>query len=76
MTLDKHKLDGIAQIKSKTLSTENFEALLIAAGYKRLGAAPAQGKRIKIWWSHAEHRRIEAIYSPDGEVAITAYHVD
>ena len=76
MTLDKHKLDGIPQIKSKTLSTEKFESLLAAAGYKRLGTAPAQGQRLKTWWSHVEHRRIEAIYSLDGKIAITAYLVE
>lgn len=76
MTLDKHKLEGIPQISSKTLSTENFEALLTNAGYTRLGTAPAQGKRIKTWWGHNTHRRIESIYSPDGKIAITAYHVD
>ena len=76
MTLDKHKLDGIPQIKSKTLPAEKFESLLAAAGYKRFGAAPAQGNRLKIWWSHVEYRRIEAIYSPDSKVAITVYHVE
>ena len=76
MTLDKHKLDGIPQIESKTLAVEDFETLLKTAGYTRLGQAPAQGKRIKVWWSHNFHRRIEAIYSPDGRTAITAYHVD
>ncbi len=49
MILDKHKLDGVEQIKSKTLSTEKFEFLIGASGYKKLGAAPAQGKRIKTW---------------------------
>ena len=48
MTLDKHKLDGIAQITAKTLPAENFEALLLGAGYQRLGSAPARGNRIKV----------------------------
>ncbi len=76
MTLDKHKLDGIPQITSKILPVEKFEALLTNEGYQRVGSAPAQGNRIKAWWSHLQHRRIEAIYSPDGKFAITAYHVD
>ncbi|MEO0456300.1 MAG: hypothetical protein AAF152_06900 [Cyanobacteria bacterium P01_A01_bin.114] len=76
MTLDKHKLDGIPQIESKTLPTETFESLLTGAGYTKLGTAPAKGNRIKSWWMHLTYRRIEAIYSPDGEIAITAYHVD
>lgn len=75
MTLDKHKLEGIPQIKEKILPAENFETLLNEAGYTKLGEAPAKGKRIKIWWAHKTHRRIEAIYSTDRKVAITAYHV-
>lgn len=75
MTLDKHKLDGIPQITAKTLPTEDFEALLLQEGYHQTGSAPARGNRLKVWWSHPKHRRIEAIYSPDGKVAITAYHV-
>jgi hypothetical protein len=74
MTLDKHKLDGVEQITSKTLPANQFDGLLIEAGYSRLGSAPAQGDRLKVWWSHDEFRRVEAIYSPDGKVAITAYH--
>ncbi|MEO0758879.1 MAG: hypothetical protein AAFY78_18635 [Cyanobacteria bacterium J06648_16] len=76
MTLDKHKLDGIPQITAKTLPREQFEKLLKDEGYQRLGVAPARGKRIKVWWRHDQHRRIEAIYSPDETVAITAYHVE
>ncbi|MDX2212406.1 MAG: hypothetical protein SFY66_03870 [Oculatellaceae cyanobacterium bins.114] len=74
MTLDKHKLDGIAQITVKTLSAPEFEALLIKAGYTQIGTAPAKGNRIKTWWTHKVFRRIETIYSADGMTAITAYH--
>jgi hypothetical protein len=76
MTLDKHKLDGVEQITVRTMPTELFDGLLTQAGYSRTGSAPAQGNRLKAWWSHLEFRRIEVIYSPDGAVAITAYHVD
>ena len=76
MTLDKHSLDGIEQITAKTLPIEEFEKLLIDAGYQRLGSAPAKGKRVKIWWRHDTYRRSESIYSPDETVAITAYHVE
>jgi len=75
MTLDKHKLDGIAQITAKTLPSTEFELLLLTAGYGKIGMAPAQGNRMKVWWTHSTFRRIEAIYSADGIVAITAYHV-
>jgi len=75
MTLDKHKLDGLAQITAKTLPSTEFELLLLTAGYGKIGTAPAQGNRLKVWWTHSTFRRIEAIYSADGIVAITAYHV-
>jgi len=76
MTLNKHKLDGIPQIAAKTLPSQEFDGLLGDAGYTKIGSASAKGNRIKIWWSHSAFRRIEAIYSPDGAIAITAYHVD
>jgi hypothetical protein len=76
MTLDKHKLDGIPQITAKILPSPEFETLLTDAGYTKIGTASAKGNRIKTWWSHSTFRRIEAIYSPDGAIAITAYHVD
>lgn len=76
MTLDKHKIDGVPQITARILPTEEFDALLIQAGYSKIGSAPAQGNRLKAWWSHPTFRRVEAIYSPDGAIAITAYHVD
>jgi hypothetical protein len=75
MTLDKHQLDGISQITAKTLLSTEFELLLLTAGYGKIGTAPAQGNRMKVWWTHPTFRRIEAIYSADGIVAITAYHV-
>lgn len=75
MTLDKHQLEGIPQITEKTLPIDDFEQLLDAAGYQRLGEAPAKGNRIKIWWRHETYRRIESIYSGDRKVAITAYHI-
>jgi hypothetical protein len=75
MTLDKHKLEGIAQITAKTLPSTEFELLLLTAGYGKIGTAPAQGNRLKVWWTHPTFRRIEAIYSADGIVAITVYHV-
>lgn len=75
MTLDRHELDGIPRITARVLPTEEFEVLLVNAGYHKVGSAPARGNRIKVWWQHPIHRRIESIYSSDGQVAITAYHV-
>jgi hypothetical protein len=75
MTLDRHKIDGVAQITARTLPTAEFDLLLIQAGYSKIGSAPAQGNRIKTWWTHPTCNRVEAIYSPDGATAITAYHV-
>jgi hypothetical protein len=76
MTLEKHQLDGIPAITAQTLPASDFDELLLAAGYIKIGTAPAKGKRLKTWWSHPSFRRIEVIYSPDGLIAITAYHVD
>lgn len=75
MTLDKHQIDGIPQITKKILPSTEFELLLLTAGYEKVGIAPAQGNRLKVWWTHTTFRRVEAIYSPDGKTAITAYHV-
>jgi hypothetical protein len=75
MTLDRHKIEGVPQITVKVLPAETFDDRLVEAGYLKIGTAPAQGNRLKSWWSHPIHPRVEAIYSPDGSVAITAYHV-
>jgi hypothetical protein len=76
MTLDKHTIDGIEPITRKILPAQEFDQMLIQAGYNKIGTAPAQGNRIKTWWTHPSYARVESIYSPDGKVAITAYHVD
>jgi hypothetical protein len=76
MTLDRHTIDGVPQITVRVLPAPEFDGLLMQAGYRKIGSAPAQGNRIKAWWTHSTHARVEAIYSPDGAVAITAYHVD
>jgi hypothetical protein len=76
MTLDKHKIDGVPQITSRTLPAIEFEERLMQAGYSKVGSAPAQGNRIKAWWTHPMFDRVEAIYSPDSAIAITAYHVN
>lgn len=75
MTLDKHKIDGLPQITSRTLPTTEFDTLLTEAGYIRIGSAPAKRNRIKSWWSHPTFARVEVIYSSDNTVAITAYQV-
>lgn len=74
MTLDRHELDGIGKFSSKTLPAEIFEQQMSKAGYSKSASAPAQGKRIKVWWTHAQYRRVESIYSPDLSRVITAYH--
>ncbi len=75
MTLEKHKIDGLPQIASKTLPASEFNKLMLQAGYTQIGSAPARGNRLKIWWNHATYSRVEVIYSLDGAIAITAYHV-
>lgn len=74
MTLDKHHIDGLSPITSKILPAEVFEGLMFNAGYAMVGSAPAKGNRIKVWWNHPNFRRVEAIYSPDRNLVITAYH--
>lgn len=66
MTLDKHKIEGVPQIMSKTLPSEEFDALMVQAGYSQIGSAPAKGNRLKVWWTHPTFEQVEAIYSPDG----------
>lgn len=75
MTLDKHKIDGVPKITVRTLPATEFDAQLLAAGYTKIGTAPAQGNRLKAWWTHPIYTRVEVIYSPDGATALTAYHV-
>lgn len=57
------------------MSASSFDQLMRDAGYEVAGSAPAQGKRIKIWWTHPEYERVESIYSLDKSIVITAYHV-
>jgi hypothetical protein len=75
MTLDKHTIQGLLAFTSKTLPSGEFEKRMINAGYYEVGTAPAQGGRIKIWWSHGSYPRVESIYSSDKSTVITAYHV-
>jgi hypothetical protein len=49
MTLDKHLIDGIPPITSKTLPAEKLNELLTQAGYTLVGTAPAKGNCIKTW---------------------------
>lgn len=75
MTLDKHTIQGLAAFTSKTLPSGEFEKLMINAGYLEVGTAPAQGGRVKVWWSHDDFPRVKSIYSPDKNTVLTAYHV-
>jgi hypothetical protein len=73
MTLDKHTIQGLPAFTTKTLPSSEFEKRMINVGYYEVGTAPAQGGRIKIWWSHAEYPTVESIYSPDKNIVLTAY---
>jgi hypothetical protein len=75
MTLDKHVIQGLPTFTIKTLSSGEFEKMMISAGYIDTGSAPAQGGRIKVWWSHDDYPRVESIYSPNKNTVLTAYHV-
>jgi hypothetical protein len=48
MTLDKHQLDGIGSFSEKVLAANQFEELMMNAGYSQIGTAPAQGQRFKV----------------------------
>lgn len=74
MTLDKHQLDGLIRFDRPTLPAQEFELILTQSGYAQIGSAPAQNRRVKVFWSHTVFRRVEAIYSPDKSIVITAYH--
>ncbi len=76
MTLDKHRIEGLTAIRARVLSTAQFELLMIQAGYNICGSASAKGDRVKIWWVHPKYKRVESIYSPDKQTAITAYHLN
>lgn len=73
MTLNLHEIDGLPGFEYRTISTTAFEQRMKGAGYEIVGSAPARGHRVKVWWTHKKHRRVESIYSRDGTV-ITAYH--
>jgi hypothetical protein len=75
MTLDRHTIQGLSAFTTKTLDKNEFEERMINAGYYEVGTAPAQGGRIKVWWSHEEYPRVESIYTLDKNIVLTAYHV-
>ncbi len=74
MTLNKHRIDGLPRILDRTMSTTKFEPMLTTAGYIKIGTTAAKGNRVKAWWMHPNYRRVEVIYSYDGNVVVTAYH--
>ena len=76
MTLDKHRIDGLPSILDCIMVTSRFEQLLINAGYAKVGTAPAQGNRLKAWWTHPIYQRVEVIYTADSSIVITSYHVN
>ena len=76
MTLDKHQIDGIGGFAQKVLPASQSESIMIDAGYLQIGSAPAQGRRLKFWWSHASFRTVESIYSTDKSTVITAVYVE
>ncbi len=75
MTLNKHQIQGLPKFKTIVLAAAEFEKIMMDAGYNQSGSAPAQNKRIKIWWVHNDYPRVESIYSSDKNTVITAYHV-
>lgn len=76
MTLNKHLIQGLDPFNAPTIAAATFEQKMNDAGYTNMGSAPAQGKRVKVWWVHSSHPRVESIYSQDMKTVITAYHVN
>ncbi len=76
MTLDKHEIKGLPSFERKTIAASTFETLMKNAGYFQIGTGKGQGRRVKVWWSHASYPLVESIYSPDRQIVITAYHPD
>ena len=74
MTLGKHKIRGVTLDGIKPLAANIMESRLHSAGYVRTGSAPAEGGRWKLWFNHPTYGIVEAIYSPDKLMVITAYH--
>jgi hypothetical protein len=76
VTLGKHKISGLTLNQIKPLPASIFEKLMIEAGYFRTNSAPTFQGRWFIYFEHPVFRRVEAVYSPNKKMVITAYHPD
>ena len=74
MTLGKHEISGLTLNQIKPLPASIFEKLMIGAGYFKTNSAPAKGGRHFLYFEHSTYERVEAVYSPNKKMVITAYH--
>lgn len=74
MTLDKHVIRNVAPFRVKILPANRFESIMNQAGYLKTNSAPAYQGRYYVYFEHTIYGRVEAIYSPDKQTVITAYH--
>lgn len=75
MTLNKHQIQGLPKFKCTILDANQFETLMIDAGYSISGTAPAQGNIVKVWCIYELYPKVESIYTPDQKNVIPAYHL-
>lgn len=76
MTLGKHEIKGITLNQIKPIPASAFEKLMVEAGYFKFGSAPTFQGRWFVYFEHSAFGRVEAVYSPDKKIVITAYHPD
>jgi hypothetical protein len=73
VTLGKHVISGLTLNQIRPLPASVFERLMTEAGYFRTNSAPTFRGRYFIYFEHSTFDRVEAVYSHDKKMVITAY---
>ncbi|WP_055075394.1 hypothetical protein [Pseudanabaena sp. 'Roaring Creek'] len=74
MTLGKHKIRGITLKGIKVLPASEFEQMMTDAQYRKTYITTASGDRWFVYFEHLFFGKVEAVYSRDKKIVITAYH--
>ncbi len=74
MTLGKHKIKGITLKGVKALPASIFEQMMVDAQYRKTYITTASGDRWFVYFEHSVFGKVEAVYSRDKKIVITAYH--
>jgi len=74
LRLDQHVLNCADSWDIKVEPTHLFEDLIKKIGYTEVEAIKMKERRLKVLWTHPQHRRIEAVYSENRGLFLTAYH--